>query len=119
MHITENGVVTALLKRTRKETRILHVSEGNTPEALEAKMNEVEVLRDDGRSRAREVEGEAVFDGTEVVQFEDQVLREMGLVPPDDPANADVGKTELVARRVDGDDTRQAEVPWKFRLDEQ
>ena len=31
------------------------------------------------------------------MEFEDQVLGQMGFVAPDDPANSDVGKTKFVA----------------------
>lgn len=65
-------------------------------------MNEVEVLRNDRSSWAREIQGKAVLDGTEVVQFEDQVFWEVHLISPYDPADADVGKTEFVtANRQD------------------
>ena len=51
------------------------------------------------------------------MKLKDEVLWEMGFVPPDDPADTDVGKTEFVARGVDRDNTREAEVPRKFGLE--
>lgn len=116
MHIAQHIIIPALLQRTAQQPRILQIRERNATEALKAQMHEVEVLRDDGRSWAREVEREAVFDGAEVVELEDEVLGQVRLVAPDDPADTDVGEAELVAGGVDGDDTREAEVPFEFGL---
>jgi hypothetical protein len=59
-------------------------------------MDKVEILCDDRGGGTREVEREAVFDGAEVMEFEDEVLREVGFVAPDDPADADVGEAVFV-----------------------
>jgi hypothetical protein len=80
--------------------------------------HEVEVLRNDRRGRAREVERERVLDRAEIVQLEDEVLREVGLVAPDNPADATVRKSELVTGRVDRHDARELEVPQELRVRE-
>ena len=46
-----------------------------------------------------------------LTKFEDKVLVEEALIFPEDPAEAGVDQTELVAGGVDGDDTRDLEVP--------
>jgi hypothetical protein len=48
------------------------------------------------------------------MELKDEILGKMGLVTPDDPADADVGETKLVTRSVDGDDTRKFKVPEEF-----
>jgi hypothetical protein len=51
-------------------------------------VDEVEVLSDDLGARAGEVEGVGLFGAAEVVELENQVLGEVGLVAPDDPPEA-------------------------------
>lgn len=97
VHIAQNRIISTLLERTRKQARVLQIRKGNAAVTLKAKVDEVEVLRDDRSSRSREIERETIFDGTKVMQLEDEVLRKVSLVPPDDPADTDVGKTEFVA----------------------
>jgi len=45
------------------------------------------------------------------MKLEDKVFGEMGLVAPDDSADADVGETEFVARGIDGDHAGELEIP--------
>jgi len=45
------------------------------------------------------------------VQLEDQVLRQLGLITPDDPANTSVDETEFVAGCVDRLDSGKLKVP--------
>jgi len=40
------------------------------------------------------------------VQFEDEVLGEVSLVTPNDPANSNIGESKFMATGVDGDDAR-------------
>lgn len=50
------------------------------------------------------------------MKLENKVFGKVSLVPPDNPSNANVRKTELVTGCVDRNNTRKAEVPRKFRL---
>lgn len=45
------------------------------------------------------------------MQLENQVLRQIALVPPDNPANTSVDKTKLMTASVDGFDSRKLEIP--------
>lgn len=112
--VTEDLEEAALLERAREQAGVLHVVERDGAVALEAEVQEVEVLRDDRVRWTREVERERVLDRAEVVQLEDEVLREVLLGAPDDPANTDVGKTELVTGGVDRDNTGDTEVPLEL-----
>jgi hypothetical protein len=64
-------------------------------------MNQTKVLRENRRRRTRKVEREGIFDGTKIMELEDEVLGEMGLITPDNPADTDVGEAEFVATRYD------------------
>lgn len=105
MTIAQNMIIPTLLQRPAQQPRILQIRQCNTAVALEAEVHEVEVLRNNGRGGAREVEREAVFDGAEVMELEDEVLGEVGLVAPDDPAYTNICKAEFVA--TDGGKNRQ------------
>lgn len=74
--------------------------------AVEAEVDEEEVLGDDLGAGAGEVEGVGFLGAAEVVELEDEVLGQVGLVPPDDPSYSSVDQSELVSRCVDGLDTR-------------
>jgi hypothetical protein len=52
------------------------------------------------------------------VQLEDEVLGQVRLVAPDDPADAAVREPELVAGGVDGHDARELEVPLELGVRE-
>lgn len=97
VNVAQDHEQAALLEGTAQQTGILQILEGDVPVTLEPEVHEVEVLRDDRVRWTREVERERVLDRPEVVQLEDEVLRKVSLVPPDDPADTDVGKTEFVA----------------------
>ena len=64
--VAEHGEQARLLQRAAEQPRVLQVIQRDRPVPLVAQMQEVEVLRDDGVRRAREVERERVFDGAEV-----------------------------------------------------
>lgn len=55
--------------------------------------------------RLAEIEGETRLIGSEVVDMEDELFREILLGSPHGPADTGVREAVLVARRVDGDDT--------------
>lgn len=50
--------------------------------------------------------------------MEDELFRQVFLAPPDDPPNAGVHQTILVAAHVDALDERQPEVPLQLRVEE-
>lgn len=60
----------------------------NLAVAREAEVDQVVVLDDDLRAGAGEVEREGLLGAAEVMEFEDEVPGEEGLVAPDDPADA-------------------------------
>ena len=72
---------------------VLH--DGAVP--VEAEVDEEEVLGDDLGAGAGEVERVGFLGAAEVVEFEDEVFGEVGLVPPDDPSHASVDQSELVS----------------------
>lgn len=74
--------------------------------AVEAEVDEEEVLGDDLGARAGEVEGVGFLGAAEVVELEDEVFGQVGLVPPDDPSDSSVDQAEFVSRCVDGLDAR-------------
>lgn len=69
----------------------------NLAVAREAEVDQVVVLDDDLRAGAGEVEREGLLGAAEVVEFEDEVLGEEGLVAPDDPADAGGDEAVFVA----------------------
>lgn len=81
-----------------------------------AEADELVVLADDLRRALGEVEGEGRLLGAEVVDVEDEVLREVFVGAPDDPANAGVDEAVLlvllvmlVANRSMGGDIQKKE----------
>jgi hypothetical protein len=85
---------------------------------LEAVADELVVLRDDLAGALGEVERERGLVGAEVVDVEDEFLRQVLLAAPDAPADAGVDEAVLVAADVDALDQRQAEVPLQVRVQE-
>lgn len=67
MNITQDMVITALFQSPAQQPCILKVINGNSAVALEAKVQKIEILCNDGCSRAGEIEGEGVLDGSEVM----------------------------------------------------
>ena len=60
-------------------------------------MDQVVILDDDLRAGAGKVEGKGLLSAAEIVEFEDEVRWEEGLVAPDDPTYARGDETVLVA----------------------
>ena len=54
-------------------------------------------MGDDLGAGAGEVESVGFLGAAEVVEFEDEVFGEVGLVTPDDPADAGIDKAEFMA----------------------
>jgi hypothetical protein len=73
--------------------------EHNTPVAPLAEADELVVLADDLGCAAREVKGKGGLVGAEVVDVEDEFLRKVFGVAPDDPADAGVDEAVLVTTR--------------------
>lgn len=86
--------------------------------ALESEPDEVVVLPEDLRRRAREVEPDLRDAGPEVIDRERHLVGKIFLVFPDDPAQPRVDQSELVARGRDGEHPFQAEVPLPFGVQE-
>ncbi len=82
--------------------------------ALAAQADEVVVLGHDLRRPPREVQAEVGVRPAQVVDLEDELAREVGLLPPDDPAHPGVDQAVLVPAHVDGPHARQAEVPQEL-----
>ena len=83
----------------------------DAPVALATQPDEVVVLGDDRPGRAGEVDLEHRHVAAEVVHVEDQVVGQLGGVPPDHPADAQRRQPELVAGAADRLHPRQPEVP--------
>jgi len=60
-------------------------------------MDQVVVLSDDLSSWTREVQSVGLFGSSKIVQFEDEMLGQLGLIAPDDPSYTCVHEAELVA----------------------
>jgi hypothetical protein len=73
-------------------------------------MDQVVVLRNDLRSRPGKVKSERLLRAAKVVELEDEMLGEIALIPPDDPANTCIDEAELVAADVD------RLHPWEFKV---
>jgi len=71
-----------------------------------------------GNGTFGEVEGEGGLVGAEVVDVEDELLRQVLLGPPDAPPDAGVDQAILVPTDVDALHERQTEVPLQFRVQE-
>ncbi len=74
-------------------------------------MNEIVVLRNNLGAWAGEIQGIGFLGAAKVVQFEDEVFGEVGLVTPDDPTDTGIHETEFVAGGVDGFYAGKLEVP--------
>lgn len=74
-------------------------------------MYEIVVLCNNLRAGTRKVESECFLSTTQIVEFENEVLREIALVSPDDPAKAWIHQTEFVTGCVDGLDAWEQKVP--------
>lgn len=112
MNVAQDFEVSAVLEGPAQCASVLQVLEGNCPVPSEPKMEEYEILSDDRSSRATEVEGEGVFNRTEVMEFENKVLWEEIFRTPDNPTHTDLRKTKLVPRGIDGHNSLDLEIPY-------
>ena len=83
----------------------------HVPVAVPTQAHEVVVLRHDLAGWPREVDLEHRHVAAQIGDVEDQVVRELRRVPPQRPAHAEGGETELVPRGADRLHPRDAEVP--------
>ena len=102
----------------RQPARVVAACLLHAPVAVEAETQQRVVLRDDLRPRAREVQRERRHVAAEVVDVEDEILRQRRAVAPDGPADARVDEPVLVARGVDRRHAGDAEVPFEIGIDE-
>ena len=79
---------------------------------------EVVVLGQHHRRAGGEVQREGGVPLAEVVLIEDEILREVGPLAEDQPADARVDKAELVTGDVDRPDLLEAEIPLGLRIQE-
>ena len=100
MYVAQNGIVARPFQCTTEKPGIGQIAQSNTPISFKPEMDKIEILGNNGCSWSREVQREGIFHGAKVVQFEDKVLGEMGLVSPYDPPNANVGKAEFVSTKA-------------------
>ena len=97
VNVAKDGVISGFLQSPTEDSRVLHIGKTDNTISLEAEMEEIEILRNNRCCGTGEVQGERIFHRAEVVKLEDEVLGEVGLVSPYDPANSDVAQTEFVA----------------------
>src|SRR5215213_1840454 len=88
----------------------------DAPVALETEPEEVVVLCNDLRARAREVQGERGHVSPEVVHPEDEILGQGLGIAPQGPAHPWVHPAVLVARGVYRRHARQAKIPHQVRV---
>ena len=74
-------------------------------------MDEIVILSDDLSAWTGEVQGVGFFGAAKVVELEDQMLGQVGLITPDDPTDTGIDETELMARSIDRFYTGKLEVP--------
>jgi len=70
--------------------------EGDSPIPSKPKVEEHEVLNEYLSSRATEVERERIFNRPEIMEFENEILREEVLRAPDDPTDANRSETKFI-----------------------
>ena len=85
---------------------------------VEAQADEVVVLTQNLRRRTREVEPYLRDVGAQIVDAERHLFGQILLVLPDDPAQARIDQSVLVARRGDRPHPFEAEVPLHLRIEE-
>lgn len=77
----------------------------------ESQMNEIEVLSDDLCARSGKVQRVRLLSAAQVVELENEMLRQIALVSPDNPSHSCVDQPEFVTTGVDRFNAGQFEVP--------
>ena len=96
MDVAQDFVVSTILEGSAQRTSVLQILEGDCPVPSEPKMDEHKILGEYRSGRTTEVERERILDGTEIMEFENEIFREEVFRTPDDPTNANWRKTELI-----------------------
>ena len=96
MDIAQDFIVSTVLEGPAQRASIPQILEGDRPVPGEPKVDEHEVLSDYWSCGTTEIKGERIFNGTEVMKFENEILREELLRTPDNPTNANLGETKLI-----------------------
>lgn len=65
-----------------------------------------------------EIEGESGLVSSKIVDMEDEFIRQVFLVPPDDPTNSSINKPILVPTHINTLYKGQPKVPLKIRVNE-
>lgn len=84
-----------------KKPGIFHVGKGDRAVPFETKVDEVEVLCNDGCGGTGKIKGEGIFNGTKIMQLEDKVLGKVGFVSPDHPPNTNITESKLVSAEIE------------------
>ena len=100
MDVTKDRVVASLFQSTAEEPSIFHIGKANCTIAFKSKMEQVEVLSDDGSRGAREVQREGVLDRSKIMKLKDEFLWKMGFVAPYNPADTNIAESKLMASDV-------------------
>ena len=111
MNIADAHIPSTSLERLAEESCILQAIFHHVPEAVKAEMDEVVVLRYDLGPWTGEIEGVRFLRASQVMKLENEVLGEVRLISPNDPAHAGVDEPKLMARRVDRLDSGKLKVP--------
>jgi len=112
MDVTQDLIISTILQSSAQCAGVLQVLEGDSPISGKPKVEEHEVLSDDGGSRTTEVERERKFNGTEIMDFENEIFWEEMLGTPDDPTDTNLGQTKFMSGRIDGHNSGNLEIPY-------
>jgi len=76
MDIAQDFVISAILEGSAQRTSVLQILEGDRPVPSEPKVEEHEILSEYRGGGTTEVERERVLDGTKIMEFKNEILRE-------------------------------------------
>lgn len=98
--IAQHCIVPRMFQSPTKKPGIFHVCKGDRAVSFETKVDEVEVLCNDGCSWTGKIKGEGIFNGTKIMQLEYKILGKVGFVSPDYPSNTNIAESKLVAAEI-------------------
>ena len=101
MNVAHADIPTRLFECFAQQPGVSETILHDASKAFEAEVDQVVVLGDDLSAGTGEVERVGFFGAAEVVELEDEVFGEIGLVAPNDPADAGIDEAEFVAGGVD------------------
>jgi len=114
MDVAQDFVVSTVLEGPAQRAGIPQILEGDRPVPGEPEVEEHKILSDYWSCRATEIKRERIFNGTEIMEFENEVLREQLLRTPDNPTDANLGETKLMSGGVDGHNPGNLEIPLQL-----